>query len=196
MKTDIFDEQMFVDPSTLSSVDTSTTKQLSVLVSQVNKVSEEISSTEENLKRLKAEKQRLVVEVIPQLMDEGSMIELKVKDPITGEPVAKIGLRPFVSASIPKDEEGREKAFGWLRDNDLGHIIKNDLTLSFGLGEDNVAGSVKADLENKGFVPEQKTNVNPQTLKKELRLHVEAGKDIQSIPFNAYVARTAVITSI
>ena len=82
MKTDIFDEQMFVDPSTLSSVDTSTTKQLSVLVSQVNKVSEEISSTEENLKRLKAEKQRLVVEVIPQLMDEGSMVELKVKDPI------------------------------------------------------------------------------------------------------------------
>ena len=42
----------------------------------------------------------------------------------------------IVAASIPVGEQ-RSKLLHWLRSNGLDDIIKNDITVSFGKGEDN-----------------------------------------------------------
>ncbi len=182
MKTDIFEDNMFVDADTLSDVDAEETKNLSSLVQQLNGVTSKIEKCEENLKTLKKEKQRLSMETIPELMDEMGIERLDVEG-------ATVSLKPFVSASIPTNR--RQEAYTWLRENGLDDIIKNDVVLSFNRGEDNVAGSLMGELEERGFHPESKTHIHSMTLKAFVKERVEKGLPIDLDMFGAFVARTA-----
>ena len=96
------------------------------------------------MKALKAEKHKLSVENIPSLMDEMGVERLDV-DGLTVE------RKMMVHASIPQAR--KDEAFAWLRENGLDDIIKNDVTCSFGKGEDNMAGDVVGILQEKGFDP-------------------------------------------
>ena len=182
MKTDIFEDNMFVDADTLSDVDAEETKNLSSLVQQLNGVTSKIEKCEEHLKTLKKEKQRLSMETIPELMDEMGIERLDVEG-------ATVSLKPFVSASIPTNR--RQEAYTWLRENGLDDIIKNDVVLSFNRGEDNVAGSLMGELEERGFHPESKTHIHSMTLKAFVKERVEKGLPIDLDMFGAFVARTA-----
>ena len=182
MTTDIFEEQMFVDADTLSSVDAEETKNLSSLVQQLNEVSRKVEMCEDNLKVLKKERQRLSMETIPELMDEMGIERLDVDG-------ATVTLKPFVSASIPTNR--RQEAYTWLREHGLDDIIKNDVILSFGRGEDNVAGSLMGELEERGLHPESKTHIHSMTLKAFVKERVEKGLPIDLDMFGAFVARTA-----
>jgi len=178
----ILDEDMFADADALDSVDANATKSLSDLVKHLRDKNEQIAQTEDYLKQLKAEKQRIATEQIPMLMDEMGIERVDVDG-------ATVQLKPFVSASIPADR--RQEAFAWLREHGLDDIIKNDVIVSFGRGEDNVAGDVMYDLEQKGFHPEKKTHVHSMTLKAFVKERVEKGLPIDLDMFGAYVARTA-----
>ena len=52
--------------------------------------------------------------------------------------------------------EKREAAFNWLRNNDLGDIIKNEITVSFGRNEDNKAADYAVLAQGQGYQPAQK----------------------------------------
>jgi len=182
MMTDIFEEQMFVDANALSSVDAEETKNLSSLIQQLNDVSQKIEKCEDNLKSLKKEKQILSMGTIPELMDEMGIERVDVDG-------ATVTLKPFVSASIPTAR--RQEAYGWLREHGLDDIIKNDVILSFGRGDDNVAGSLMGELEQRGLHPESKTHIHTMTLKAFVKERVEKGLPIDLDLFGAFVARTA-----
>ena len=159
-------------------------KQLSGLVRRLNEKQEQIDETEKYLKELKAEKQRIAFEHIPMLMDEMAIERIDV-DGLT------VKLKPFVSASIPADR--KQDAFNWLREHGLDDIIKNDIIVSFGRGQDNKAGDMMYDLEQKGFHPEQQPHIHSMTLKAFVRERVEKGLPIDLDMFGAFVARTAEI---
>ena len=178
----IFDEEMFADADTLGGVDADGGKQLSSLVRQLNNIQQQIDEAEEHLKALKQDKQRISFEQIPMLMDEMGIERVDVDG-------ATVQLKPFVSASIPADR--KQDAFNWLREHGLDDIIKNDIIVSFGRGQDNAAGDVMYDLEQKGFHPEQKTHIHSMTLKAFVKERVEKGLPIDLDMFGAYVARTA-----
>tara|TARA_R100000479_G_C6310338_1_gene173790 strand:- start:37 stop:609 length:573 start_codon:yes stop_codon:yes gene_type:complete len=178
----IFDEDMFADANALDGVDANATKSLSDLVRDLQEKTEQIAASEEYLKGLKAEKQRMATEQIPMLMDQMGIERLDVDG-------ATVQLKPFVSASIPADR--RQEAYAWLREHGLDDIIKNDVTVSFGRGEDNLAGDVMYDLEQKGYHPEKKTHIHSMTLKAFVKERVEKGLPIDLDLFGAYVARTA-----
>lgn len=178
----IFDEEMFADADTLGGVDADGGKQLSSLVRQLNSIQQQIDEAEEHLKALKQDKQRISFEQIPMLMDEMGIERVDVDG-------ATVQLKPFVSASIPADR--KQDAFNWLREHGLDDIIKNDIIVSFGRGQDNAAGDVMYDLEQKGFHPEQKTHIHSMTLKAFVKERVEKGLPIDLDMFGAYVARTA-----
>ena len=180
---DIFDEEdRIFDASTLEGVQAENGKQLSGLVRRLNEKQEQIDETEKYLKELKAEKQRIAFEHIPMLMDEMAIERIDV-DGLT------VKLKPFVSASIPADR--KQDAFNWLREHGLDDIIKNDIIVSFGRGQDNKAGDMMYALEQKGFHPEQKTHIHSMTLKAFVRERVEKGLPIDLDMFGAFVARTA-----
>ncbi len=178
----IFDEEMFADADTLSNVNADGGKQLSGLVRQLNTKQEQIDQTEDYLKELKQEKQKIAFEQIPMLMDQMGIERIDVDG-------ATVKLKSFVSASIPADR--KQEAFNWLREHNLDDIIKNDIVVSFGRGQDNAAGDVMYDLEQKGYHPEQKTHIHAMTLKAFIKERVEQGKPIDLDMFGAFVARTA-----
>lgn len=181
--TDIF-EDIFDEGDALANIDSGTGKQLSTLVRSLRDVENQIEKTENVLKQLKSEKHRMSVETIPGLMDEMGVERLDV-DGLTVE------RKMMVHASIPQDR--KEDAFAWLRENGLDDIIKNDVTCSFGKGEDNVAGDVVGILHERGFNPKTKTHVHPSTLKAFVKERVTEGKPIDLDMFGAFIANAAQI---
>jgi len=181
--TDIF-EDIFDEGDALANIDSGTGKQLSTLVRSLREVENQIEKTENVLKQLKSEKHRMSVETIPGLMDEMGVERLDV-DGLTVE------RKMMVHASIPQDR--KEDAFAWLRENGLDDIIKNDVTCSFGKGEDNVAGDVVGILHERGFNPKTKTHVHPSTLKAFVKERVTEGKPIDLDMFGAFIANAAQI---
>ena len=181
--SDIF-EDIFDEADAVSRIDTGTGKQLSQLVRNLRTVEQDIEDAETHLKTLKQEKHKLSVENIPALMDEMGVERLDV-DGMTVE------RKMIVAASIPV--ANKEQAFDWLRSNGLDDIIKNDITVSFGKGEDNVAGDVIGMLRDKGFDPNTKTHVHPSTLRAFVRERIVDGKPIDLDLFGAFISNTAVI---
>ena len=182
-KVDIFgDEDQPFDADALQGVQAENGKKLSGLVRQLNNIQQQIEDAEQHLKALKKEKQSIAFEQIPMLMDEMSLERVDVDG-------LSVKLKPFVTASIPADR--KQEAFNWLREHGLDDIIKNDIIVSFGRGQDNQAGDVMYDLEQRGFHPEQKTHIHSMTLKAFVRERVEQGLPIDLDMFGAFVARTA-----
>ena len=182
MQESILDDEMFADANTLLNVEAEGGKKLSNLVRQLNSIQQQITDTEEHLKTLKSEKQKISLENIPMLMDEMGIERIDVDG-------ATVKLKTFVSASIPA--ERKQEAYNWLRENALDDIIKNDIIVSFGRGQDNQAGDVMYDLEQKGFHPEQKTHIHAMTLKAFVKERVEKDLPLDMDLFGAFVARTA-----
>jgi len=179
-----FYEEMFDAAESLESVDTNTTKTLSNLVKQLEDINANIEHAEAELKKLKQERSRVSMENIPALMDEMGVDRIDVDG-------VSVQLGNFVSASIPPDR--KQEAYDWLRDNGLDDIIKNEVILGFGRGEDETAQKIMLDLENRGFHPESKTHIHAMTLKAFVRERVENGLPIDLDLFGAFVGKTATL---
>ena len=180
MAEEIF-EEMF-DDTTLDKVQQGDMKTLSSLVKDLDQLTMDINEKEEELKSLKLQKHLMSTEQIPTMMDEMGVQRLDVEN-------LSVSLKPLINASIPPTR--REEAYQWLRENDLDDIIKNDVILSFGKGEDNIAGDIMYDLEQRGLHPEKKTHIHSMTLRAFIRERVEKGLPIDLDLFGAYVARIA-----
>ena len=180
MAEKIFDE-MF-DDTTLDKVQKGDMKTLSSLVKDLDQLTIDINEKEEELKTLKLQKHKMSTEQIPAMMDEMGVQRLDVEN-------LSVSLKPLINASIPPTR--RDEAYQWLRENGLDDIIKNDVIMSFGKGEDNMAGDIMYELEQRGMHPEKKTHIHSMTLKAFIRERVEKGLPIDLDLFGAFVARTA-----
>ena len=154
-------------------------------VERLNNVSLDIEKLEEGLKKRKKEQEHLSGEVIPTMMSEMGLSHLKLMDG------SSVDVKPNYSANI--SVANREKAFQWLRENGLGDIIKNEISVSFGRNEDNKAADYAALAEERGFQPTQKLKVEPMTLKALVRERLEAGKSMPTEIFNVFVGNKTTI---
>ena len=118
-------------------------------------------------------------------MSEMGLSHLKLMDG------SSVDVKPNYSASI--SIANREAAFGWLRNNGLGDIIKNEISVSFGRNEDNKAADYAALAEGHGYQPQQKLKVEPMTLKALVRERIEAGKEMPTEIFNVFVGNKTTI---
>ena len=144
-----------------------------------------IEAGENNLKDLKKEYLRISGEVIPTMMSEMGLAELKLQD--------GSHLKVSTSYRATITEANKEAAFNWLRNNGLGDIIKNEILVSFGRNEDNKAADYAALAEERGYQPTQKLKVEPMTLKALVRERIEAGKDMPTELFNVFVGNKTTI---
>ena len=104
---------------------------------------------------------------------------------------SEISVKPIYAASIPKDR--RDEAFQWLRDHEFGDLVKNNVTVTFGRGEDDTAKDFIGLCGEQGFVPSQIEKVEPMTLKAWLRERVEEGDPIPLDLFGAFISQRATI---
>ena len=147
----------------------------------LKKKEDEIAALEEKLKAKKEERDDISSRVIPELLAEQGLQEIKLADG------SKVSVKKEFRATLPKDEIRREAAYQWLRDQNLGDIIKNNVTVSFGKGEDNTANQLVDLAVANGFTPQQKSDVAWNTLTALYEERVKAGLDMPSDVFILWI---------
>jgi len=121
------------------------------------------------------------------MMQEMNLSTLKLSDG------SSVEVKPVYGASISAAK--KEEAFNWLRNNGLGDLIKNEITVSFGRNEDNKAADYAVLAQGQGYQPTQKLKVEPMTLKALVRERLESGKEMPTDLFNVFAGNRTKITS-
>ena len=161
-------------------------KSLSDQVVKLKSLEDQLVQKEKELKELKRHIDLVSGEVIPTMMQEMNISTLKLADG------SSVEVKPVYGASITV--ANKEAAYTWLRENGLGDLIKNEITVSFGRNEDNKAREYANLAESNGYQPQQKLKVEPMTLKALYRERVEKGEDLPSEHFNLFKGNKTKIT--
>ena len=164
---------------------TTNIKTLSDQVLKLRAMEDQLKIMEDALKTKKKEIDRVSGEVIPTMLSEMGLSQLKLADG------SSVDVKPFYSATI--SAQNKDKAYSWLRTNGLGDIIKNDISVSFGRNEDDKAAKYADLAKSNGFQPTQKLKVEPMTLKALVRERIEAGKEMPTEIFNIFVGNKTTI---
>ena len=154
-------------------------------IQEMQAVQKALEADEEQIKQKKKHLDYLSGEVIPTMLSEMGLSFLKLADG------SSIEVKTNYSATITQAK--KEEAFNWLRENGLGDIIKNEISVSFGRNEDNKAADYAELAKGRGFQPTQKLKVEPMTLKALVRERIEAGKEMPTELFNIFVGNKTTI---
>ena len=165
---------------------TSNITSLADQVKRLRDLEDQVKTDEQALKNKQREVERISGEIIPTLLSEMGLSSLKLADG------SAVDVKPYYAASI--SIKNREAAYNWLRENGLGDIIKNEVSVSFGKNEDNKAAHYANLAKSQGFQPTQKMKVEPMTLKALVRERIENGKDMPMDIFNVFVGNRIKLT--
>jgi TolA-binding protein len=154
-------------------------------IKEMQTIQKDIDQNEEYLKQRKKDLEQLSGEAIPTMLTEMGLTYLKLADG------SSVEVKTNYSATIT--QANKEAAFNWLRENGLGDIIKNELTVSFGRNEDNKAASYAELAKGQGYQPTQKLKVEPMTLKALVRERIEAGKPMPTEIFGVFIGNKTTI---
>ena len=179
-------QKMFIEDSPQDVNNLRGVENLSDLVVQLQKLEDEVKGDEERLKLKKQKMDKISGVIIPEIMETMKLKTMKLADG------SGIEVKEIYSATIPVAQ--KEGAFNWLRENDLGDLIKNEVTVSFGRGEDNKASEYANLAAERGFQPVQKLKVEPMTLKALYRERSENKQELPSEHFNLFKGNRTKIT--
>jgi hypothetical protein len=168
-------------------LDTTAMEDIATACNKLLDIQKEVSALEDQLKKKKEQELKLSEQDIPNLMQKAGAASIKLTDGTAVE------IKPYYGARIPASRT--EEAFDWLRENNYADLIKNNVTLTFGRNEDNMAKSLVDDLRNKGHNVKQAEKVEPMTLKAFVREQIEKGKDVPADLFGVYVATRTKLTT-
>ena len=179
---------MDLEAESIVSIDTGMSSDIAESCNKLLDIQKKISTAEEEMKKLKEVETTLSEQTIPNLMQQAGISMLKLADG------SSVEVKPFYSARIPASKS--EQAFDWLSANGHGDMIKNQVSLEFGMRQDNEAKALVEELKQKGLAVQQKTSVHPSTLRGFVREQIQdLGKDVPAELFGTYVANKTKITT-
>ena len=179
---------MNLEQLTTINIKTDEVKEISEACNKLTSQNQKVETIQKSLKEAEEEARRLSEEVIPTLMQQAGVSSIKLDNGTSVE------VSPYYYAKISEDRKA--EAFQWLRENNHGDLIKNNVSVSFGKGEDSNAVNLKSELEAKGLVVDQKQDVHWQTLRGFVKEQIEKNKTIPSETFGLYIAnRTKIKTN-
>lgn len=149
---------------------------------------DDIDRAEEHVDNLKKMADDISSRVIPELLAEQGLSSLKLADG------SSVTVKREYRCTLPKEDERRQSAYNWLRENGLGDIIKNNVSVTFGRGEDDKAQRLLDLAASNGFEPNQKSDVAWNTLTALFQERVESGLDMPSEVFSTWIKDTTKIT--
>ena len=147
-------------------------EKLSTEVEKLKSIQSEIKSLEDRAKDLKNDEKHFSCIVIPKLMEDMNLKSLKLRDG------SELTIKDIYGATIKADKKA--EAHQWLRDQGLGDIVKNNIIVSFGQGEDNKAMAYATLARSEGYEPIQEEKVHPQTLKVVMKEWKDKGREVPS----------------
>jgi 16S rRNA C1402 N4-methylase RsmH len=171
--------------SSVEKVDQQGLTSVAALARQIRDKEERIQGLEETLKEEKKTLLKLTDEEMPAMLAEIGISSFSLDDGSTVE------VKQTYGASILVDN--RPAAYEWLREHGYDDVIKNTVLCQFGRGEDDLASSFAAFAQQQGYVPQQKTEIHPQTLRAFIKERVEEGGAFPMELFGAWVGQRAVI---
>ncbi len=168
-------------------VDTAMSSDIAQSSNKLLETQKQIAKIDEQLKKFKEIETTLSEQTIPNLMQKAGVSLIKLKDG------SSVEVKPFYAARIPSSKV--EEAFGWLRQNGHGDLIKNNVMVTFQRKQDNEAKSLVAELREKGHNVKQAEKVEPMTLKAFVKEQIQDGKNVPADLFGVYVANKTKITT-
>jgi glutamyl/glutaminyl-tRNA synthetase len=180
-------EDLKKDSGDLKKLEDSELQKLSNNIQKLLDLDKTIEELEETIKEFKRERAIVSEETIPQQMQELGISDTTMADG------SKITIKEGFHCRIPKDKI--EQAHAYLRQEDLGDIIKNQVITSFGTGEDNMAGDLAGHIQDAyGITPDVKESVHPSTLKATLKKRHEEGLSDPDDLFGIFIRPETKIT--
>lgn len=144
-----------------------------------------VKNLEEKLADAKKGLRKISEELLPNAMAEVGMESFTLANGY------KVTIKDDVFASIRADYKGQ--ALGWLRDHNLGDIVKSDVSMKLTKGEDAKAADVVDLLTEAGYNPVVSENVHPQTLKAAVKEQMALGVEFPEEFFSIAPFRKSVI---
>ena len=185
IKFNITDEMLKDSTDLLDNVEVTTIAQECV---RLKTKEDELVSLEEQVKNKKEEIDEISSRIIPELLAEQGLSAIKLADG------SNVSVKKEFRCTLPKDEAKRTAAYQWLRDQGLGDIIKNNVFVTFGKGEDDKAEQLLNLAAENGFQPQQKSDVAWMTLTALFRERIESGLDMPSDVFSTWIKDKTKIT--
>ena len=173
--------------STKIKVDTSMAKDIAVKCNELIDLQNEIKTIEEKLNKVKEQEKFLSEHAIPSLMQSSGISMIKLEDG------TEVKVSPYYYAKLSEDK--KEAAFAWLREKGFGDLIKNNISLDFGMNQDSEANNVVAQLKAKGYNVFQSTTVHSGTLKAFVKEQITEGKGLPEDLFGIYTATKTKLTT-
>jgi len=131
--------------------------ELTEALEQFKSIGAQVLAVEIKLKELKAQEKYHSEFVIPEIMEKMGLSTMTMRDG------SEIAIKKVYSAKIKAEKKA--EAIQWLRDNGLGDIVKNNISVAFGQGEENKAMAYATLAKESGYEPSQSEKVEPQTLR-------------------------------
>lgn len=169
-------EKAFAEEAELSMPSTKELSNIEELAKRQKDLEDSINSVEGELDELKKQHDNITGVLLPEAL--GGITGFTLSDG------TKLKVQKIYRGHISK--ENQSKAFAWLRDNGFEDLIKNQVIMRFGKGEDERADALMNKLEKDGEVFENKKEVHSQTLKAFIREQLEAGIDLPHDLFGVY----------
>jgi len=155
---------------------------------KLKELQDEIEEQEKMLETIKEKAKVISEKVIPELLAEQGLSSLKLADG------SSVTVKREYRCTLPKDDIKREEAYKWLRENGMGDIIKNNVSVTFGRDEDDKAKRLFDLAASNGFNPNQKSDVAWNTLTALFEERVKSGLDMPSSVFSTWIKDTTKIT--
>lgn len=148
-----------INPRADAATQTSSTtdlKAIATLSTKLLKLQTEAEQMEESLKVKRQEIKLLAETTIPDAMHAAGLKSFALANGY------KLQIQDIVAGSIP--EKNRPEAFAWLRANAFGWLIKTEIKVALGKGQEALAAKAQAALAKLKIEAEVKEAVHPQTL--------------------------------
>jgi hypothetical protein len=143
-----------------------------------------IADLEKKLKYNNEQLRVLSTETLPNMMAEVGMSSFTLSD---GQ---QIGIAEKYYAKLPEDTY---QAFTWLRAKGMDGVIKTQVVIDFGKGDDDEMQAILDILAENKVNPVVKSTIHHMTLKALVKEQVEKGNDIPLDAFGAGSFRQSVI---
>ena len=150
--------------------------ELSEAIEKLKSVSAQITESESKLKELKDQEKYINNFTIPEIMNKMNLSTVKLKDG------SELSIKKVYSATIKADKKA--EAIQWLRNNGLGDIVKNEITVNFGQGEENKAMAYANLAKEHGYEPSQKEDAHHASVSAVMKEWKEKGNEIPTDLFS------------
>ncbi len=159
---------------------------LTALGEELFAAEQKILNIEAKLKEAKADRDVLSGTTIPEFLAEAGIEELTMSGG------RKIEVKEILSVT-PKAAD-RPSVFAALEEQGAGALIKTTISCPFGKGQDEKVKEILDMLAEAGVDTKLDKKVEPPTLKKHIRLRLEAGESVDMKLFNVKQFKQAVFS--